>query len=81
MTRIVAQYLAAFGPASRADVAQWSVPPLSVLEPGLEGLTLRRFRDEQGRELLDLPRLRTSGGYPRAGASASALGQSPAHAR
>jgi hypothetical protein len=54
---IVKRYLAAFGPASRADIAAWSgmrvvdfAPALDVLEP------LRRFRDERGRELLDLPR-------------------------
>jgi hypothetical protein len=54
---IVRRYLAAFGPASRADIATWSgmrvvdfAPALDVLEP------LRRFRDERGRELLDLPR-------------------------
>ncbi len=54
---LVRRYLAAFGPASRADIADWSglrvadfAPALDVLEP------LRRFRDEHGRELLDLPR-------------------------
>ena len=54
---IVRRYFAAFGPASRADLADWSglrvadlVPPLEALEP------LRRFRDESGRELLDLAR-------------------------
>jgi hypothetical protein len=52
------RYLAAFGPASRKDIGVWSmmhVPEISraleLLEPGL-----RRYRDEQGRELLDLPR-------------------------
>lgn len=50
------RYLAAFGPATRRDIVAWSmmhVPEitrsLAVLEP------LRRFRDEQGRELLDVP--------------------------
>jgi hypothetical protein len=52
---IVRRYLAAFGPASTADLRTWC---------GLAGLpaavsTLREellpFRDEQGRELLDLP--------------------------
>ena len=56
-TEIVRRYLAAFGPATRADLADWSglrvadfAPALAALEP------LRRFRDENGRELLDLPR-------------------------
>jgi hypothetical protein len=50
------RYLAAFGPATRADAAQWTGLPVGLLERGLARLALRRFRDEQGRELLDLPR-------------------------
>jgi hypothetical protein len=53
---LVRRYLAAFGPASRADLAQWTGLPLGVLESGLEQLGLRRFVDEDGRRLLDLPR-------------------------
>ncbi len=53
---LIRRYLAAFGPASRADVSQWSGVPVRDLLPGFESLRLRRFRDEQGRELLDLPR-------------------------
>jgi hypothetical protein len=59
LVHLVRRYLGAFGPASRADLAQWSGLPVSVLAPGLEALEpLRRFRDERGRELLDLPRQR-----------------------
>jgi hypothetical protein len=52
---LVRRYLAAYGPASVADIQAWS---------GLKGLAatvssmrkdLREFRDERGRELLDLP--------------------------
>jgi hypothetical protein len=50
------RYLAAFGPATRADLSQWSGVPVRDFAPGLETLQLRRFRDERGRELLDLPR-------------------------
>jgi hypothetical protein len=51
------RYLAAFGPASRADLADWSGIRVSDFGAALESLEpLRRFRDERGRELLDLPR-------------------------
>jgi hypothetical protein len=53
---LVRRYLAAFGPASRGDLADWSGVPVRDLAPALEAIRLRRFRDETGRELLDLPR-------------------------
>lgn len=57
LVHLVRRYLTAFGPASRADLAQWSGLPISTLQPALEALEpLRRFRDERGRELVDLPR-------------------------
>src|SRR2546423_10406046 len=56
-TELVRRYLGAFGPSTRADIADWSglriadfVPALDALEP------LRRFQTEDGKELLDLPR-------------------------
>jgi hypothetical protein len=56
-TELVRRYLAAFGPASRADVADWSGLRVSDFAQALEALEpLRRFRDERGRELLDVPR-------------------------
>ena len=58
LVHLVRRYLSAFGPASRADLAQWSGLTLSTLQPALKQLEpLRRFRDEGGRELVDLPRL------------------------
>lgn len=54
---LVRRYLAAFGPASRADIATWSGMPVRDFAPTLDALEpLRRFRDEDGRELVDLPR-------------------------
>ncbi len=53
---LVGRYLGAFGPAPRADVASWAGMRAGALADALAGMTLRRFRDEQGRELLDLPR-------------------------
>jgi DNA glycosylase AlkZ-like len=51
------RYLAAFGPATRADLADWSGLRVSDFAEALEALEpLRRFRSEEGRELLDLPR-------------------------
>jgi hypothetical protein len=54
---IVRRYLAAFGPASRQDIDAWSMMRQPQIRPALERLEpLRRFRDENGRELLDIPR-------------------------
>jgi hypothetical protein len=52
---LVRRYLAAFGPARLADVASWAGLSVATLRPIVEGMELRRFRDERGRELLDLP--------------------------
>ncbi len=54
---ILRRYLAAFGPASRRDLNAWSMMHMPEIDAALELLEpLRRFRDEQGRELLDVPR-------------------------
>jgi DNA glycosylase AlkZ-like len=52
----IKRYLSAFGPATRADISQWSGVPIRDLADGLERFRLRTLHDEQGRELLDLPR-------------------------
>ena len=54
---ILRRYLAAFGPASRRDLVQWSMMHVPEIGRALDRLEpLRRFRDEHGRELLDVPR-------------------------
>jgi hypothetical protein len=53
---LVRRYLGAFGPAERSDIATWAGVSVAMLAPVLKRLRLRRFRDERGEELLDLPR-------------------------
>jgi winged helix DNA-binding protein len=53
---LVQRYLASFGPATQQDLLRFAGVRVGDLRPGLERLELRRFRDERGRELLDLPR-------------------------
>ena len=53
---LVRRYLSGFGPAPRADVANWAGLPVGEISPALERLHLRRFRSERGDELFDLPR-------------------------
>ncbi len=53
---LVRRYLGGFGPAPAGDIANWAGLAVGSIEPSLERLRLRRFRDEQGRELLDLLR-------------------------
>jgi hypothetical protein len=52
---VAGRYLAAFGPSTVGDLANWTgcrVPPLRAALERINGL--RRFRDERGRELFDL---------------------------
>jgi hypothetical protein len=53
---ILTRYLGGFGPARLADAADWAGVNVGTLRPSTERLRLRRFVDEEGRELLDLPR-------------------------
>ena len=54
--RLVASYLRGFGPATRAEIADFAGLRAKQVDPALERLRLRRFRSEEGEVLLDLPR-------------------------
>jgi uncharacterized protein YcaQ len=56
LEHLVRRYLGGFGPASLNDVASWAGLGVTALRPAVERLRLRRFRDEKGVLLLDLPR-------------------------
>ena len=56
LTLLVRRYVAAFGPALKGDIADWAGVPVGEIDAALARLKLRRFRDEAGKELLDLPR-------------------------
>ena len=53
---VLARYLAAFGPASRRDVAAWAGVPQRDFAEAWERLEVVSYRAEDGTELLDLPR-------------------------
>ncbi|HET6642320.1 MAG TPA: winged helix DNA-binding domain-containing protein [Gaiellaceae bacterium] len=57
LDHLIRRYLAAFGPAAKKDIADWAMLPISEIDRGLGRIQLRRFRDESGKELLDLPRM------------------------
>jgi hypothetical protein len=56
LEHLVRRYLAAFGPATFADMAQWSGLTIARLRPAAERIAdLEYYRDERGRTLIDLP--------------------------
>jgi DNA glycosylase AlkZ-like len=56
LEHLARRYLGAFGPATAAELANWAGLKPAALAPTLKRLELRRFRAEDGAELLDLPR-------------------------
>ena len=56
LSHLIRRYLGAFGPAAMSDLARWAGVHMPILAPAAEALELRRFRDEAGNELVDLPR-------------------------
>jgi hypothetical protein len=51
---LVRRYLAAFGPATVADIAQWSGLSAAALRPGIAAVAERRAVDTRGRQLFDV---------------------------
>ena len=54
-THVLGRYLAAFGPASRKDIANWAGVAQRDFGAGFERLRTVAYRDERGGELIDLP--------------------------
>ncbi len=54
---LIRRYLQGFGPAAPANIANWAGLPPREVNDAVERLELRRFRDEAGGPLVDLPRL------------------------
>jgi Winged helix DNA-binding domain len=53
---MIRRYLRAFGPATPGCVASWAGMQITPVKAALERMELRRFRDEKGGLLLDVPR-------------------------
>jgi hypothetical protein len=53
---LIRRYLAAFGPSTRAEIAGFAGLQVGDIADVLHRMTFRRFRAEDGAELLDLPR-------------------------
>lgn len=56
LDQLLRSYLRGFGPARLTDAADWAGVPVTALRPAVERAHLRTFRDEEGKELLDLRR-------------------------
>jgi hypothetical protein len=52
---VIRRYLAAFGPAQKRDVSAWLGAAQADFKDAWERIETVSYRDEQGRELLDLP--------------------------
>ena len=53
---LIRRYLGGFGPANPVDVADFGGVAINAVRRTLERMRLRRFEDENGKELVDLPR-------------------------
>jgi hypothetical protein len=55
LTHLIRAYLRAFGPCTWADIASWAGISATTAKTAGASLELRRYRDENGRDLIDLP--------------------------
>ena len=55
LTHVVRAYLRAYGPGAWRDIASWSGMSVTAAKAAGDGIDLLRFKDEDGRELIDLP--------------------------
>ena len=53
---LVRRYLGGFGPARKAEIADFGGVSIASVGKTLDRMELRRFRDKSGKELVDLPR-------------------------
>lgn len=56
LEHLLRRFLGGFGPARLADAAGWAGVSVASMRSVAEGMTLRSFRDEKDRELVDVPR-------------------------
>jgi hypothetical protein len=56
LAHLVRRYLGGFCPATPGEIAGWAGVPVSRIRPVIDRLPLRRFRNEDGKVLFDLPR-------------------------
>ncbi len=56
LEHLVRRYLGGFGPATVGDISSWGGVPITTLKTVLERMGLRRFRDSNDGELVDLLR-------------------------
>ena len=66
LVHLLRRYLGGFGPARLSEAANWAGVDTGKLAEAAERLPWRRFHDEAGRELLDLPRAPLPGVRTRA---------------
>jgi len=64
LEHLLRRYLGGFGPGTANEAANWAGVPVTKMKEAAERLSLRRFRDEEGKFLLDLPRAPLPGGVP-----------------